>query len=50
MSEQLKCPKCTDEELAKVIGNILVCPNCDIVLIDTRKTVDWFEEVDKPKR
>lgn len=28
------CPKCITEELIRALGNILVCPNCDLILVE----------------
>lgn len=27
------CPRCIDEKLIKTIGNVAVCPNCDLTVI-----------------
>jgi len=36
MSETLsqeKCPVCIDEQLIRTVGNLAVCPNCDLILL-----------------
>lgn len=35
-----ECPRCVDEKLIKTVGNLLVCPNCDLILIDVKKRED----------
>ncbi len=32
--ETYKCPHCIDEELARVMGALLVCRNCDLILTE----------------
>lgn len=31
--EAYNCPRCIDEVLIRKLGNLLVCPNCDINFI-----------------
>ena len=42
--EKLKCPQCIDEELVRSIGNLLVCPNCDVVFVEARNSSNWFDK------
>jgi ribosomal protein L37AE/L43A len=35
-----ECPRCISEKLVQTIGNIAVCPNCDLVVVQTSTTVD----------
>lgn len=38
--EEYKCPHCVDERLVKSIGNLLVCPSCDVVFVEEGHTND----------
>lgn len=33
-AEELKCPRCIDETLARSVGNLLICPNCDVIFVE----------------
>lgn len=40
------CPRCIDERLIKIMGVLLVCPNCDIVLVDERTADSGVDGLD----
>lgn len=29
-----KCPRCIDETLVRVIGNVLVCQGCEVMFVE----------------
>lgn len=39
------CPKCISEPLIRTMGNLLCCPNCDIVLLDERHTSEGTDSL-----
>lgn len=35
--EKYKCPNCIDEELARIVGNLLACRSCDLTWVEKPK-------------
>lgn len=40
---ELDCPRCINERLVRAIGNLLVCPNCDVTFIEKRYVNNWLD-------
>ena len=38
-----KCPSCIDEVLARALGNILVCQDCERVFVEETNVNTWLE-------
>ena len=45
MSETLKCPR-DRTELIKVMGNLLTCPECDIIFVEKHNVNDFVGKVE----
>jgi len=43
MSEKLECPRCLNEKLVRALGNLLVCPNCDLTFVKEESTPEWVD-------
>jgi hypothetical protein len=41
-----KCPRCIDEKLVKTLGNILVCPSCEIQVVIKSEPVELPPETE----
>jgi hypothetical protein len=41
-SVEFDCPRCIDERLIKALGNLLVCPSCDVVFVESKFVNHWL--------
>lgn len=41
-----ECPRCPSERLIKALGNLLVCPNCDVIFVLRDNVNDFVGRVE----
>lgn len=42
----LECPRCLDETLVRIIGNLAVCPGCELMIAERSIELNVYERND----